>query len=257
MTFVTGSSADIQDRIIKVIPKKWFSWVAPGRDAIIGALSDPSAWCYNWIQYARAQSRLATSYGIWLDIFSYDYLGRFLPRGGMSDGVYKVLIKATILQERVTRAGMVSALTTLNGTVPKIFEPWNTGDTGAYSSASPTGFKCGQFGYGVGNGGYGNMRLPAQAFIDIKRGANSGIPGVGGYTNNVAGWGVGKLEYAGSVLALTGITNSIIYKLIANTKPTGAIMWTRIGATAIPARRAAIFGGPDAKLNSQNIAVIL
>jgi hypothetical protein len=39
--------------------------------------------------------------------------------------------------------------------MPKVFEPWNTYDTGAYGV--PT------VGYGVGQGGWGNMNLSVHA----------------------------------------------------------------------------------------------
>ena len=36
----TGDSADLLARVKAVIPRRWFSYVAPVRDAIIGGLSD-------------------------------------------------------------------------------------------------------------------------------------------------------------------------------------------------------------------------
>lgn len=226
----TGSSADIQSRILQVLPKRWFKWVAPYRDAIIGSASDGAAWCYSLVQYAKAQTRLRTAYGVWLDIYCYDFLGRTLTRNGAQDNAFRAMIKATILQERVTRNGMVNALTTLTGKAPKIFEPWNTNDTGAYSAPAGSGPpRCGgTMGYGVGVGGYGNMLLPCQAFITVHRGAGSGIPVVGGYGNVVEGYGVGYTEYAGPHVEQTGITNTMIYQIINQTKPTGTTSWVAI-----------------------------
>src|SRR5258708_29848594 len=45
----------------------------------------PYTTLFRSILYARAQSRLSTAYGIWLDIFAYDFLGRFLIRNGVED----------------------------------------------------------------------------------------------------------------------------------------------------------------------------
>jgi len=252
----TGSSDDITGRVKRVIPNRWFSYIAPYRDAVIGGLADIASRLYGLISYARAQTRLASAYGLWLDIFAYDYLQTFLVRNNLGDDAFRLLIQATILKERVTRAGMSSALVAMTGNTPRIFEPWNTYDTGAYSSSLPGGFKCGQFGYGVGRGGYGNMNLPAQVFIDVTRGSPSGLPNVGGYGNVVAGWGTGAIEYLGSLVALTGITDGLIYQLINKTKPTGLITWVRFGFVTPPLRRPCIFGGAGAGVNSQNIAVI-
>lgn len=221
----TGSPTDILSRVKGLIPFRWFAWVAPYRDAIIGGLADRASWCYGLIGYARSQIRLSTAYGIWLDVISYDFLGRSLTRSGSNDDVFRRVIRATILQERVTRAGMISAITALTGIAPKVFEPWNTFDTGAYSNTSVS---YGSMGYGVGQGGYGHMGLPAEAFVTVTRTQPSGVPNVGGYGNNPGGYGAGSEEYVGQTTALTGVTNDVIYRLINSTKPTGTIVWTQI-----------------------------
>lgn len=224
----TGSSTDIVSRVKQEIPKRWFKWVAPYRDAVIGGLADAAAWCYGLIIYARAQTRLATAYGIWLDIFAYDFLGRFLIRNNAADDTFRVIIRATILQERVTRQGMINAITMLTGNAPAIFEPWNTIDTGGYSSPGHSGaIQTGSFGYNVGHGGYGNMQLNNQTFIQVIRGTGSGVPGVGGYGNTLAGYGVGLMEYLGPGSELWGITDAMIYDMINKTKPTGTTCWVQ------------------------------
>jgi hypothetical protein len=247
----TGSSIDILSRVKQLLPGRWFKWTAPYRDAVLGGLSDLSAWCYSLIGYARAQTRLASAYGIWLDILAYDFLGRTLMRNGAPDDAFRAIVKATILQERVTRSGMIAAVTQLTGIPPWVFEPWNTYDTGAYSGGS---FKCGQFGYGVGRGGYGNMGLPAQTFMVVTRTAPSGIPYVDGYGNSVAGYGKGAIEYAGNNLALSGVTNAMINQLVNLTKPTGSTVWLNIGPQPNPQpKRPMIF---NSKPDSQNLAII-
>lgn len=224
-----GSSANILDRVRKVLPKGWFQWAAPYRDAIIGGLSDSAAWNYGLITYARAQTRLATAYGVWLDIFAYDFLGRTLTRNGAPDNSFRAMIDATILQERVTRAGMIAAVTTLTGNAPWVFEPWNTYDTGAYSGIRSRGGKqYGSMGYGVGRGGYGNMKLTAQTFMKVTQKPGAGIPGVGGYGSSIAGYGRGAMEYAGPNVEQSGVTDAMIMRLITLTKPTGTTVWVAI-----------------------------
>lgn len=228
----TGTPSDILDRVKKTLPGRWFAWVAPYRDAVIGGLSDSASWCYGLVGYARAQIRIASAYGIWLDLIARDFLGTYLVRGTLDDNSFRSRLLATILQERVTRKGMIAAVTAITGNVPVVFEPWNTGDTGAYSRTRASGAtQYGQFGYGVGLGGYGNMNLPAQVFMKVKRGFPSGIPNVGGWAHTATsiktpgGYGGGSLEYAGPSARLSGITDAMIYDVINKTKPTGSIVW--------------------------------
>jgi hypothetical protein len=217
-----GKSEDILARVKRLIPGRWFAWVAPIRDALLGGLADQAARCYSLITYARQQSRLATATGPWLDVLCFDFLRRELLRGARDDDTFRTIIQATILQERVTRAGMVNAVTALTGVTPWIFEPWNPMDAGGYG--------VGGAGYGVA-GGWGSLQLPAQVFMSISRsGAGAaGVPNVGGYGTTQGGYGFGALEYAGTYTQQVGVTDDDIYQMIERTKPTGTIVWTQIG----------------------------
>lgn len=214
-------SLDITDRVRRLIPGRWFSWVAPIRDSVIGGLSDGMAWLRQWIDYARAQSRLATAYSIWLDIFAYDYLRRHLLRNNLTDDAFRAKIRATILQERVTRAGMIGALTQLVGSAPAIIEPWNTGDCGGYGEPN--------VGYDVA-GYWGSIQLPGQVFIKVSRTnvGPTGVPLVAGYGGPMGGYDTGAIEYVGSAVSQIGITDPDIYDIIETAKPTGVTAWTRI-----------------------------
>jgi hypothetical protein len=246
-----GDSADILRRVKLTIPNRWFAFVAPLRDAVLGGISDGAAFCFNLIVYAASQARISTSTGPFLDLISFDFLGPNLPRNGLSDHAFVAKIKATILQERVTRQGMINAITALTGNPPVIFEPWNTNDAGGYSGSigvvgsNPTNQLCitslllGMGGVGgtislVGNiaygkaGGWGSMNLPNQVFITVTRGAGSGVPNVAGYGNSIGGYGAGSIEYAGPSVEQSGITDQDIYDVINNTKPTGTRAWVQI-----------------------------
>lgn len=218
---MTGDSNDILSRVKAVIPFYWFAYVAPLRDAVLGGLSDVAAWSYSWITYAKQQARIATSTGPFLDLIALDFTGRYLQRNGATDSVFRSKIQATILQERVTRAGMVNALTELTGSAPIIIEPWNTGDCGAYGAPN--------IGYGAA-GCYGSMELIGQVFITAYRGGGSGVPNVNGYGGYLAGYGVGSIEYVGPQVELSGLTDDDIYQTIQTTKPTGVICWTSLQA---------------------------
>jgi hypothetical protein len=251
----TGTSADILTRVKALIPNRWFTYVAPLRDAVLGGLSDSAAWCYQWVAYAVQQSRLATSTGPFLDIIAYDFFQRNLLRNGSNDAAFLARIKALLFQERVTRAGMVNVLTTLTGKAPIIFEPWNTGDTGAYGIAMAyAGFNPGFAnggGYGValgygdnagdfyvagnsteqasgGAGAYGSLLLPAQVFITAFRPGLQGIPGVDGYGGSIGGYGGGAIEYTSPDMITGAVTDADIYNAVTLTKPTGTVAWTRL-----------------------------
>lgn len=220
----TGDSNDILTRVKQELPRRWFSWAAPLRDAVLGGLSDGAANLYGFYVYAKRQTRIATAQGIFLDLISYDFLGRYLPRRGMRDDAYRTLILATILKPRVTRDAMVQLITALTGTAPWIFEPWNTNDTGAYSGPGKT---IGTMGYGVGVGGYGNMNMPCQVLMKVHRSAPSGIPNIAGYGGSIGGYGVGKEEYVGPSISLTGLTDAQIYQAINQTRPTDVAAWVQ------------------------------
>jgi len=246
----TGDSNDILNRVKMLIPHRWFAWGAPLRDAILGGLSDSMAWCYSWIIYTKQQSRIATSTGPFLDLISYDFLGRHLFRKGQTDDQYRARILAVILQERVTRAGMVKAINWLTGGNPKIFEPWNTNDAGAWTGPGPSTytFKAPNFAWSntagsPGVGGWGSTDLPEQAFMTVTRLIYSGIPNVAGLSGTANKGGLGawvggggppfsnvghSIEWYGLNLQQVGITNDMIYDTINTTRPTGSIAWTRI-----------------------------
>jgi hypothetical protein len=223
-----GDSIDIVRRIRRTIPRRWWNFVATIYEALLGGLADSGAWGYNFYLYAKQQSRVATSTGIFLDLIAFDFIGRNLIRAGLPDDLFRTLILALIFRARVTRAAVINIIAILTGNTPTVFEPWNTIDTGSYGrTPSKT---SGQMGYGVGQGGWGNMNLPAIAFMKIKRGKASGVPNVAGYGGFLAGYGTGqgnKMEYIGPLSELTGITDGIIYQTINQTRPTGSAIWVQ------------------------------
>lgn len=139
---VTTPSASLADRIVRLLPSRWFSTPAPVRDAIIGGISDLLAWAWWLIGYAKAQTRLATASGIFIDIFAFDYLGLTITRRtGEVDPFYSARVGKELLRERVTRAGMAQAILDLTGSAPVIIEPW-------------LGLDCGGWTTGVGSGAF-------------------------------------------------------------------------------------------------------
>lgn len=129
----TGDSANFLTRLKRVIPKRWFKIEAPNRDAVFGGITDALAWIYSLNAFVKLQTRLATATGQFIDLFSYDYLALTQRRRvAENDTVYAARVKKELLRERVTRAGMIGAITDFAGSTPTIIESWNPNDTGAW-----------------------------------------------------------------------------------------------------------------------------
>ncbi len=219
-----GGADDIIRRVKLLLPKGWWNDSAPIRDAIIGGLSDVSAWCYSLIVYAKKQTRVASATDLWLDILSKDYFRFELPRRvNEPDEAFRTRIQKELIRERVTRKGMNDALTDLTGKTPYIFEPWNTGDAGAWD--------VGTFALDIA-GGWGDTILPAQSFVNVIP-PGAGIPGAPGWDCAALGWDIGGMW--GDMNLISGtITDQDIYDTINKTRPTGAIVWTQLSAPQGP-----------------------
>ncbi len=215
----TGDSADMLSRLKRVIPSRWFAYVAPLRDAVLGGLADQLAWVYSFIAFAKLQTRISTATGLFLDLIAFDYFGRHIRRRvNEIDAMFRARIKKELIRPRTTRDAMVQALTDLTGRAPIIFEPWSAADTGGYGIASA---------YGVA-GGYGNAQLQSQVFIAVYRPGLQGVPSIGGYGSPNGGYGVGASAYVGPSMIAGAVTDQDIYDTIEATKPTGVICWTRL-----------------------------
>lgn len=218
-----GGADDIIRRVKSLLPKGWWFNIAPIRDAIIGGIADVSAWSYSLVQYAKKQTRVAWATDIWLDILSKDYFRFELPRKvNESDDKFRLRIQEELIRERVTRAGMTKALNDLTGKHSVIFEPWNTGDTGAWD--------VGTFAWDI-SGGWGDY-LPAQAFINVIP-PGAGIPGAPGW-DIASGWDSGGTMWGDMTLIEGSVTDADIYRTINRTRPTGSIMWTQLSAPQSP-----------------------
>lgn len=211
---------DMLARLKSLVPARWFAPAATNYTAITGALSDALQFAGDLIAYAKLQIRIATATGVWLDLAAYDYFGSRIQRSpGQSDAALRARIRAEVLRQRVTRAGMAAALTQLTGKAPAIFEPSQPIDAGSYG-----GPLCG---YGVA-GGWGSLDFPAQAFMTVYRPGLQGVPGVAGYGASIGGYGAGSLSWTNPGDVAGQVTDQDIYDLITRTKPTGSLMWVRL-----------------------------
>ncbi|WP_051949301.1 hypothetical protein [Methylosinus sp. PW1] len=165
-----GDFDDMMLRLRSHLPKGWFPDVAPGLDAVLSMPATAFRYVWDQIVDAKAQSRISTATGVWLDLAAYDFLGtRVMRRKDQSDDSFRTRVKAEILRERVTKAGMKKMLTDLTGKTPTIFELWDANfsgglDAGFYLDYSPLG----------------ETSLPYQCLMDVPRQPTTGEAWVGG-----------------------------------------------------------------------------
>ena len=214
----TGDAADFQQRIIGVLPR-WFGDVSssPVVSGLIGASAYVFAQVYSLLAYVRLQTRIRTATDGWLDLASQDYFGNALPReGNEADTAFRARILATLFPQRVTRPGMLGALTVLTGTPPVLFEPWRPAD-------------CFVLGYSsLGIGQLGSYQMPAQAFISVTLPSGNGGAGIAGLGSNYAGLGSGWLALPGASQLAGSVSAQDVYDTVNAFKAEGTTMWVEI-----------------------------
>ncbi len=222
----TGDTANILARLKSLLPTRWFGDPAPVLDSVAGGLSDGLAGTFGLIGYARAQTRIGTAAGSWLDLIAFDFFGlRFRRRSSQNDDSFRKAISQEIFRVRATRTGMAQAILDLTGVAPIIFEPANPRDTGAYGK--PT------MGYSFA-GRYGSLELVNQVYIDVCRPLGQGIPLIGGYGSSAVGYAAssgayeGRGEWTGIDQVDGPVTDLDIYRLVEAVRPIGVTVWTRL-----------------------------
>src|SRR5579862_5296427 len=102
----TGDVPDIVARLRSLLPP-WFppQGAAPIVDGVLTGIATLLSGIYGLIQYARAQSRIATASGAWLDLIAWDFFGsRFLRRTQETDASFIPRIRSELRRPRLTRA---------------------------------------------------------------------------------------------------------------------------------------------------------
>lgn len=222
---MTGDRADMVARLRAVLPTHWFPEDTPVLDGVLNGLASAWTWLFQLLQYVRAQTRLATATGVWLDVIAQDFCGtRLTRRSGQSDDAFRNRIRQELLRERGTRNAVTSVLLDLTNRPPAIFEPGLTGDTGGYGSIAGAG---GGVGYRAG-GGWGSLDLPFQCFVTAYRPIGSGISVVSGWGESNGGYGSGAIEYASLSMVQGQVTDADIYAAVASVMPVATIAWTCI-----------------------------
>lgn len=252
----TGDTNNIISRLKSVLPA-WWSQTSPILDAVLSAFGSVASWAYAVLQYCILQTRLGTATDSFLDLASYDFFGprirRFLNE---ADAAFRTRIRKEVTRPRVSRGAISTALTDLTSKAPILFEPWNTGDTGAwdaggfvYAGSNPAtggggGWDAGS-GYDVnswlydssrsyaaitsgGLGGWGDTNLPGQFFVTAYRPGLQGIPSVSGFDSVGGGWDAGALAYIDMSMISGAVTDADIYNTINSTRAAGTLAWTQL-----------------------------
>ena len=192
------------------------SAVAPVLTAILSGPAAALSRIYGLIQFVKAQMRLASSTGGWIDLWAYDFFGTWLRRRPTeADAPFITRIGQNLLAPLVTRQAMIEALTNLTGDAPTIFEAFNTGDAGCYDAPATA--------YGVAR--YGSLLMPAQVLINVNRPPTSLAGPIPAYGAPYGGYGVGIAFYFPEA-EFPGIAQDAeILATINRTKAAGVVCW--------------------------------
>lgn len=229
---MTVSSGDILARMRAVLPKRWFgdgaSDTAPNVQAVLGGLASGTAFVSDQFDYVKLQTRIATATDANLELISSDFFGTRLPRWpNESDASYRKRIQTELLIERGTLDGMKKALHNLTGFWPKIWEPAQPNDGGAYSTY------CGAYGK---RGHLASLNLPGEVFIIAYRPLNvTTVPNVEGYRSRLTpsapglgGYGGGSIEYVEIANSVTALSDQAIMDCVSYNAPAGVKCWVCI-----------------------------
>lgn len=224
----TGDQNDILARLKSFLPRGWFGdfTATPIVSALLTGIASNFVVIYTLIQFFKAQTRLATSSGGWVDMWAADFFGANLPRVyGEIDTAYILRIRAALFQKRITRQAMIDVLTALTGNVPVIFEPNRPLDTGCFGlNQGPASF------FGVAR--FGSMACPFSALITVKGQKVTGNSAGAAYFNAVqitAFHTNSSNGYFASLAAQQQLaSNAAIYAAINATRPVATNIGVRI-----------------------------
>ena len=216
---MVGDLADMVSRLRVVLPARWFPDNAPVLDAVLSGAAEVWRIVYAQLQVVRAQARISTASGEFLDMVAGDFFGTYLRRReGQSDDSLRRNIDLELLRERGTRTALRSVLEDLTGRMPVVFEPARPADTRAW------GVACG---WGV-TGGWGSLAMPFECLVSAFRPQGGGVSVVAGWSVPVGGWGGGAIEYVNASMESEDVSDKQIAAAVAAVMPAATIAWLRI-----------------------------
>ncbi|WP_028534228.1 hypothetical protein [Paludibacterium yongneupense] len=213
----TGDQSDMLSRLRALLPPTWFADSSPILTGMLAGMAEALAWAYSLYQFAKAQTRIATASGGWLDMVSLDFFGTGLPRtSNQTDASYRARIQSNLIRERGTRYAIQQVLFDLTGRAPLIIEPARPADVGGLGIS---------IGLGVG-GAVGSISTPYQAFVTAYRQTGvgaSGWPGLATYS-----FGLGSAGMIDSSAMSPAVSDADIIAAIESVRPAATAIWLRI-----------------------------
>lgn len=210
----------------------------PVIDAVLIMATDVALSAFEVIRFADFQVRLRTASGGWLDLWSFDFFRGRVPRFQKEvDASFRARIEREIFRDKNTRQALYDAMLDLTGHPPRLFEPQQPRDTGAYGGPlmayNGVGYNTAQeLVPVVGIGRYGEANAPHEGWIDVTLPDPVGIPRIGGYGVGPWGYGVAGGSAHGMWLSsetpIDGVDENVINETLRRVKPEGVILWVRL-----------------------------
>jgi hypothetical protein len=232
----------LAQRLVALFPQSWVSDAekAPGGIlyGLAGSVGDALAKLLGQVAYAQKTTRLATAQDVALDTWSSDLFGTSLPRQpGEPDQFFRTRLQLAVLRPALTRAALVSALTSLTGYTPRVSEPWQPGDTSAYDFRSFWDYEGAVMPNGtIANPSrVGTPELRYQGFVEVVRPvtAQAGQGQLYGWDlgwawDSVYGWRDPDTSWQ--------LGDQLVYTVINAIRPYGTIVWVKfVSPTALTA----------------------
>lgn len=191
----TGDVKDMAARIAATLPP-WVPTSLPIINAVLTGIAKGFSSVYVLLQFMRAQSRVRTASGGFLDLISLDYFGtNMVRRTGEPDATFQARLLKELLRPRVTVAAIRQMLIDLTGRIPIITEPGNPANIG--------GLDTGPLALDID--GCSIVVAGNQVFITAFRPQGNGVPLVSGADSFESGLDIGFL----SLIDLSQITGNI------------------------------------------------
>jgi len=263
----TGDQDDFISRLLSLLPTGWFPSEASRLNAVLQGPAASLSAAFAMLSFVKAQTRVQTASGSFLDLISEGYFGGDLPRLQYeSDAGYADRIEYNLTAPRGTHDGMVQMLQQLTGNTPIIFQPnlaancmclATLGNPHAAGGGGKLGDIAGgsyqapyaSFGNSFGSAGsvrpLGTLTMPCQVFIIVTPpltglaiyGAYQGygslaLPSIGGAGGLVS---MTSPDIAGPGIPIVNpeslpgeITDSFIYQQIDDWMPVGYTAWVLV-----------------------------
>jgi hypothetical protein len=262
-----GDQDDFLSRLIRLLPTGWFPSAAPRLNAVLQGPAASLSAAFAMLTFVKAQTRVQTASGSFLDLISQGYFAGELPRLQYeSDAGYAERIEYNLTAPRGTHDGMVQMLQQLTGNTPIIFQPNlatncmclasltnpnAAGGGGRLDGIAQGSFQApyANFGNLTGSAGssvaWGTLTMPCQVFIIVAPPVTGlaiygTYDGYGSIASPSSGGAGGLVSMASPDIAGPGIpivnpeslpgeiTDSFIYQQIDDWMPVGYTAWVLV-----------------------------